>query len=94
MWQLCKYFKEVAIKVFQRSITKTVEKNERKNKMTQQRKTKWKLGTENITEINNGGAQEHNKWPRGNSEFGERTIKIIQSEQQGKNRLEKKWKRL
>ena len=35
-----KYFKEVAIKVFQRSITKTAEKNERKNKMTQQRKTK------------------------------------------------------
>ena len=36
-----KYFKEVVIKVFQRSITKTVEKNERKkNKMTQQRKTK------------------------------------------------------
>ena len=39
-----KYFKEVVIKVFQRSITKTVEKNERKNKMTQQRKTKWKFG--------------------------------------------------
>ena len=35
-----KYFKEVVIKVLQRSITKTVEKNERKNKMTQQRKTK------------------------------------------------------
>ena len=35
-----KYFKEVVIKVFQRTITKTVEKNERKNKMTQQRKTK------------------------------------------------------
>ena len=38
-----KYFKEVVIKVFQRSITKTVEKKERKNKMTQQRKTKWKF---------------------------------------------------
>ena len=35
-----KYFKEVVIKVLQRSITKTFEKNERKNKMTQQRKTK------------------------------------------------------
>ena len=35
-----KDFKEAVIKVFQRSITKTVEKNERKNKMTQQRKTK------------------------------------------------------
>ena len=50
------------------------------------------FGTENITEINNGRAQEQNKWPRGNSEFREKTIKIIQSEQQGKNRLEEKMK--
>ena len=48
------------------------------------------LGTENITEINNGRDQEQNKWPRGNSECREWTIKIIQSEQESKNRLEKK----
>ena len=48
------------------------------------------MGTENITEINNGRAQEQNKGPRGNSEFRERTIKIIQSEQESKNRLGKK----
>ena len=51
------------------------------------------LGTENITEINNGRAQEQNKWPRGNSEFRGRTIKIIQSEQQSKNRLGEKMKK-
>ena len=50
------------------------------------------LGTENITEINNGRDQEQNKWPRGNSECREWTIKIIQSEQQSKNRLEEKMK--
>ena len=50
------------------------------------------LGTENITEINNGRDQEQNKWPRGNSECRERTIKIIQSEQESKNRLGKKKK--
>ena len=48
------------------------------------------LGTENITEINNGRDEEQNKWP--NSECRERTIKIIQSEQQSKNRLEEKMK--
>ena len=50
------------------------------------------LGTENITEISNGRDQEQNKWPRGYSECREWTIKIIQSEQESKNRLEKKMK--
>ena len=55
-----KYFKEVVIKVFQKSIIKMVEKMKKK-KMTLQRKTKWNFGTENITEINNVRAQDQNK---------------------------------
>ena len=56
-----KYFKEVVIKVFQKSIIKMVEKIKKKKKMTPQRKTKWNFGTENITEINNVRAQDQNK---------------------------------
>ena len=69
-----------------------MKKWKKKIKWISKEKPNENFGTENITEINNVRAQEQNKGPRGNTELKERTLKIIQSEQQSKNRLgEKKW---